>query len=79
MLIHPAGIPVVNAAYSPSAEELDYHLGLVSAYEEAERNGIGAVDYRGDHVDAAHYRTSRELLASARRLGLLETTSEGGG
>jgi citrate lyase subunit beta / citryl-CoA lyase len=79
VLIHPAGIPVVNEAYSPSTEELDYHLGLVSAYEEAERHGVGAVDYRGDHVDAAHYRTSRELLASARQLGLLEPTNEGGG
>jgi citrate lyase subunit beta/citryl-CoA lyase len=71
VLIHPAGVAIVNQAFSPSAEELEYHLGLVSVYEEAQRDGAGAVLYRGEHIDAAHYRTSRELLAGARQLGLL--------
>ena len=78
VLIHPSGVAAVNEIYSPSREELDYHLGLAAAYEEAERHGAGAVDYRGDHVDAAHYRASLELLEAARRLGFLEPTSEGG-
>jgi citrate lyase subunit beta/citryl-CoA lyase len=72
VLIHPGGVAAVNEAYSPTREELDYHLGLVGAYEEAEGKGIGAVDYRGDHVDAAHYRTSLGVLEDARRVGLLE-------
>lgn len=72
VLIHPGGVAAVNEAYSPTREELAYHLGLVGAYEEAERKGIGAVDYRGDHVDAAHYRTSLGFLDDARQLGLLE-------
>jgi len=72
VLIHPGGVATVNDVYTPSREELDYHLGLVAAYEEAERGGVGAVDYLGDHVDAAHYRTSLELLDGARRAGLLE-------
>ena len=77
VLIHPSGVATVNEIYSPSREELDYHLGLAAAYEEAERAGAGAVDYRGDHVDAAHYRASLELLEAARRLGSLQPTSEG--
>jgi len=72
VLIHPGGVATVNKAYSPTREELEYHLGLVGAYEEAKRNGIGAVGYRGDHIDAAHYRTSLGFLADARRIGLLE-------
>lgn len=72
VLIHPAGVPIANDAFSPSAGEVEYHLGLVAAYEEATEKGMGAVEFRGDHVDAAHYRTSLGFLESARRLGLLE-------
>jgi citrate lyase subunit beta/citryl-CoA lyase len=78
VLIHPGGVSIVNDAYSPSPGELEYHLGLVEAYEDAERQGVGAIDFRGDHVDAAHYRTSLELLDAARRHGLLDPANEGG-
>jgi citrate lyase subunit beta / citryl-CoA lyase len=61
-LIHPSNVEIVNEAYAPTEEEIDYHLGLIAAYEAAAANGAGAVDYRGDHVDAAHYRTSREFV-----------------
>jgi citrate lyase subunit beta/citryl-CoA lyase len=72
VLIHPAGVSIVNEAYGPTPEEVEYHLGLVAAYEAAEDDGIGAIDYRGDHVDAAHYRTSLAFLDGARRAGLVE-------
>jgi len=72
VLIHPGGVAIANEAFTPTAEEVAYHLGLVEAYEAAARGGIGAVDYRGDHVDAAHYRTSLSFLEDARRAGLLE-------
>ena len=72
VLIHPGGVAIANEAFTPAPEEVEYHLGLVEAYEEAGRVGIGAVDYRGDHIDAAHYRTSLSFLEDARRAGLLE-------
>jgi citrate lyase subunit beta/citryl-CoA lyase len=78
VLIHPGGVSIVNEAYSPSGAELEYHRSLVEAYEDAERQGVGAIDFRGDHVDAAHYRTSLELLDAARRHGLLDPANEGG-
>jgi citrate lyase subunit beta/citryl-CoA lyase len=72
VLIHPAGVAIVNDAYNLGADELEYHVGLVSAYEEAQREGIGAVIYRGAHIDAAHYRTSLAVVEDARRSGRLE-------
>jgi len=72
MLIHPAGVEIVNEIYSLSAVELEYHAGLVAAYEEAQREGIGAVIYRGAHIDAAHYRTSLAVVEDARRTGRLD-------
>jgi citrate lyase subunit beta / citryl-CoA lyase len=67
-LIHPSNVEIVNEAYAPTEEEVGYHLGLIAAYEAAAANGEGAVDYRGDHVDAAHYRTSREFVERAGAL-----------
>jgi citrate lyase subunit beta / citryl-CoA lyase len=64
-LIHPSNVEIVNEAYAPTDEEIDYHRGLIAAYEAAEAGGAGAVDYRGDHVDAAHYRTSLEFVERA--------------
>jgi citrate lyase subunit beta/citryl-CoA lyase len=78
VLIHPAGVEIVNEAFSPSPEEVEYHAGLIAAYEAAAAAGAGAVDYRGDHVDAAHYRTSLAFVEGARRLGLAESGREGG-
>jgi citrate lyase subunit beta / citryl-CoA lyase len=75
VLIHPAGVAIVNEAYSLSALELEHHAGLVAAYEEAQREGIGAVIYRGAHIDAAHYRTSLAVVEDARRTGRLEGDS----
>ena len=65
VLIHPSNVAIVNEAYSATEEEIDYHVGLIAAYEAAVAAGAGAVDYRGDHVDAAHYRTSREFVERA--------------
>ncbi len=78
VLIHPAGVATSTRSTARAERSSTYHLGLAAAYEEAERSGVGAVDYRGDHVDAAHYRASLELLEAARRLGFLQPTSEGG-
>ena len=77
VLIHPGGVAIANEAFTPGPEELEYHHGLVEAYEEAARAGIGAVDYRGDHVDAAHYRTSLSFLEDARRAGFWKETGDG--
>jgi citrate lyase subunit beta/citryl-CoA lyase len=63
VVIHPSHVEVVNAAYSPSADEVAYHEGLVAAYEAA---SAGAIDYQGAHVDAAHYETSKAFLERAR-------------
>jgi citrate lyase subunit beta / citryl-CoA lyase len=64
-VIHPSNVEAVNEVYAPSAEELEYHRGLIAAYEAAAANAEGAIDYRGDHIDAAHYRTSREFVERA--------------
>jgi citrate lyase subunit beta/citryl-CoA lyase len=69
-VMHPSHVPIVNAVFTPSGEELAFHRGLIETMEEARRKGIAAVTYKGDMVDEAMVKTSRELLEFARAIGL---------
>ncbi len=64
-VLHPSNVPVVNETYSPSAQEIAYYEGMVHAYEEATKAGRGAIIYEGEHIDLAHVRTAREIIALA--------------
>jgi citrate lyase subunit beta/citryl-CoA lyase len=61
-------VPVVNEAFTPTVGEVEFHEGLVAAYEQAAAAGSGAVRYRGVHIDKAHVDTARDWLAHARSL-----------
>ncbi|MEV7574408.1 CoA ester lyase [Pseudarthrobacter sp. NPDC089323] len=65
VLIHPTHAPVANESYGLSPSMRHYYLGLVEAFEEGQRQGNGAVSYRGDHIDLAHANHAREALAFA--------------
>jgi citrate lyase subunit beta/citryl-CoA lyase len=69
-VMHPSHVPVVNRVFTPTADEIAFHQGLIQAMAAAERKGIAAVTYQGDMVDEAMVKTSRELLAFARAIGL---------
>jgi citrate lyase subunit beta/citryl-CoA lyase len=68
VVIHPGHVPVVNEAFSPTAEDVAFHEGLIAAYEQAAAAGHGAVRYRGVHIDKAHVDTARDWLELARAL-----------
>jgi citrate lyase subunit beta/citryl-CoA lyase len=70
MAIHPSQVPIVNAVFSPSADEIEEWHRILEAMEEAERQGRGAIRLGGRLVDAAHVHTARQQLERARRLGL---------
>ena len=65
VLIHPSHVAVANEVYSPSAFELELYAGMIAAFEKAEEQGAAAVLYEGMHVDYAHIKTAREVLAYA--------------
>ncbi len=67
--IHPSQVPIANAVYSPTPEEIALAKRNVAAYREAEANGRGAVGVEGVLVDAAHVKMAEELLA---RVAVLE-------
>lgn len=71
MTIHPSQLPIVNAVFSPSIEEIGEARRIIDALEKAEREGQGAIRLDGRLVDAAHAKTAHQLLERARRLGLV--------
>ncbi len=63
--IHPDQVPVANAVYSPTPEEIALAERNLAAYREAEAQGRGAVGVDGVLVDAAHVKMAQETLARA--------------
>lgn len=63
MAIHPAQVPVINAAFTPSAEEIDHARRVVAAF--AANPGAGVLSLDGTMVDAPHLKAAQALLARA--------------
>ncbi len=60
--IHPAQLAPVNAAFSPSAEEVARASALVTAYDAAIAEGRGAATHEGRMIDAASLRMAQVIL-----------------
>lgn len=62
--IHPSQIPVINAAFTPSADEIAAAVDAVSRYDDALATGVGAiVGADGSMIDEAVVRRARQVLA----------------
>jgi citrate lyase subunit beta / citryl-CoA lyase len=69
--IHPGQIEIINAAFTPSSEEIERAQRILGAYGRAEaEQGLGAIVVGDEMVDAATLRVERRKLAIARRAGL---------
>lgn len=63
--IHPDQVPIANAVYAPTDDEIARAERNLKAYREAEEKGRGAVGVEGVLVDAAHVKMAEETLARA--------------
>lgn len=64
-VIHPKQIAAVNTAFKPTEVEIRAAQRIIDAFEEAERNGIGAVRIDGKLVDYAMLKSAKKTLATA--------------
>lgn len=68
--IHPAQIPVINEAFTPTPEEVAEAKELLGEMERAAASGTGALALEsGRFVDEAVVRAARSTLSLARRVG----------
>jgi citrate lyase subunit beta/citryl-CoA lyase len=71
MAIHPSQLGIINAVFSPSEDAIAEWHRILTAMEQAEAEGRGAIRLDGRLIDAAHVHTAVQQLERARRLGLL--------
>ena len=64
LAIHPAQVPVINAAFTPSDDEVRHAEQIVAAFEAHPDAGVLSVD--GKMVDRPHLVQARRVLERAR-------------
>jgi citrate lyase subunit beta/citryl-CoA lyase len=69
--IHPTQVPIANAVFRPTDDEIAHSLKVVEAARGAAEKGIGAFTVNGKMVDAPFVRRAESVLELARRLGLI--------
>jgi citrate lyase subunit beta/citryl-CoA lyase len=60
LAIHPSQVPVINAAFTPSAEHLAQAQAIVDAF--AANPGAGVLELDGKMIDAPHLKTAMAVL-----------------
>lgn len=63
--IHPAQVAIINAAFTPSDEELAYSQRVVDLF--ANNPGLGTVGLEGRMLDMPHLKQAQRVLALAQR------------
>ena len=63
LCIHPAQVPIINAAFAPTPDQRARALRLIAAWEAAVADGRAVVAFEGAMVDAPVVEAARALLA----------------
>jgi len=65
LCIHPTQVAVMNSGFLPSADDIAHARGAIEAFEGAERQGLGAAEYRSKMIDFPVVVRARETLRRA--------------
>ncbi|CAB3700445.1 citryl-CoA lyase [Achromobacter piechaudii] len=68
--IHPRQVPLVNAAFRPTDDEIAHARRVVQAASEASDKGVAAFVVDGRMIDGPFLRRAEAILRSASELGL---------
>lgn len=66
--IHPAQVEAINQAFSPTDEEVAYCRQIVQTFQEAEKQGQGAIAVAGQLIDPPVVERARRTVAFADRI-----------
>ena len=69
MAIHPAQVPVINEAFTPSREAIERATAIVAAFAADGNPGVVGID--GQMYDRPHLKRAERLLQRARAAGLI--------
>jgi citrate lyase subunit beta/citryl-CoA lyase len=68
--IHPGQVPVVEAVFTPTEEEFRAARAVLTAMDDAEAGGRGAVELEGAMVDEASRKQAVSVVARGEAAGL---------
>ena len=66
--IHPTQVQLANRAFSPAATEVEWARRVVAAYQEGERQALGAIALDGKMIDRPAYVRALELIEWQRHI-----------
>jgi citrate lyase subunit beta/citryl-CoA lyase len=66
--VHPDQVPIANAAFTPSADEVARAERIVAAFKDAEAKGAAAVEVDGQMVDYPIVYRAQALLEAMREI-----------
>ena len=61
--IHPSQIPIVQSAFSPSNEQLEYSRELIRSFAENQNAGKGAFTFKGKMIDRPTLLQAQNVVA----------------
>lgn len=67
-VIHPSQIPIVQEAFSPSTEQIEWAKGLIQAFENHQSSGTGAFTYRGHMIDMPLLLQAKNIVQLAEAI-----------
>ncbi|CAM3363480.1 CoA ester lyase [Bordetella sputigena] len=68
LCIHPDQLPAVNAAFSPSAAQIERARRVLDAFAEAEAQGSSAIQLDGQFIDYPIVHAARRVMALAEKI-----------
>lgn len=61
-VIHPAQVPIVQDAFMPSQNQIEWATGVIKAFEEHQKGGKGAFNYEGTMIDMPTMKQAQNIL-----------------
>jgi citrate lyase subunit beta/citryl-CoA lyase len=71
-VINPRQIDFVHQVFAPTQAEIEYAVAVLQEKERAFAEGIGVFSYQGKMVDQPIILRAEKILATARKLGLIQ-------
>ena len=68
-VIHPNQVPVVQEAFTPSAEAIAYTRRIVETFEASQKEGKGAYSLDGKMIDMPLLKNAQKVLSRAQAAG----------
>ena len=65
-VIHPDQVGIVQEAFMPTQEQIEWATGLLEAFDVHQKVGKGAFNYKGSMIDMPTMRQASNVIALVR-------------